>query len=213
MKKIMDVNGEIASQNREGFLKKNIRVINIMASPGAGKTSVIMRICQYLKNRRIPVYVIEGDIASDLDAVKIEKMGVPVMQINTGGGCHLDANMLKVGVETLKPEDDAVLLLENVGNLVCPSAFDLGETCRLLIASVPEGDDKPYKYISIFGSADAVILNKIDLIDYTGFDYEYFKKGVEAVNQTANIYPISCITGEGLDRFLPKLTEEEITLS
>lgn len=211
MKKILDVNGEIASSNRSGFLKKRIRVINIMASPGAGKTSIIIELCRYLKSISVPVHVIEGDIASDIDSVKLEDMGVPVVQINTGGGCHIDANMLKAGAEILEPEEDSVLLIENVGNLVCPSAFDLGESDRLLIASVPEGDDKPYKYISIFESADTVVLNKTDLADYSGFDFAYFEKGVGAVNPSAVIYPVSCKTGEGLEPFLRKYIKGEVT--
>ena len=200
MKGIMDANGEIATQNRTYFAERNITVINVLASPGAGKTTLIMAICNYLKDKR-KVYVVEGDIASSIDAEKLDQMGVSVVQINTGGGCHLDANMLREAMKVLNPEDGSIVLIENVGNLGCPAAFDLGDSKRLLIASVPEGHDKPYKYISMFSYADAVVLSKVDLLPYIDFDMDNFEAGVKALVPDVPIFKLSCKTGEGLDEF------------
>ena len=200
MKGIMDANGEIATQNRTFFAEHNISVINVLASPGAGKTTLIMAICSYLKGKR-KVYVVEGDIASSIDAQKLDEMGVSVIQINTGGGCHLDANMLREAVKVLKPESGSLILIENVGNLVCPAAFDLGDTLRLLVASVPEGHDKPYKYVSMFSYANAIVLSKIDLLPYIDFDMQSFENGVKALVPESPIFKLSCKTGEGLNGF------------
>ncbi len=200
MKGIMDANGDIAAQNRAYFAERNITVINVLASPGAGKTTLIMAICNYLKDKR-KVYVVEGDIASSIDAEKLDQNGVSVIQINTGGGCHLDANMLREAASVLTPEEGSIILIENVGNLVCPAAFDLGDSKRLLIASVPEGHDKPYKYISMFSYADAVVLSKIDLLPYIDFDMKSFEDGVKALVPDVPIFKLSCKTGEGLDEF------------
>ncbi|MEI6603376.1 MAG: hydrogenase nickel incorporation protein HypB [Clostridia bacterium] len=201
MKGIMDANGEIAAQNRANFAAHNITVVNVLASPGAGKTTLITAICNHLKGKR-KVYVVEGDIASTIDADRLDAMGVAVMQINTGGGCHLDANMLREAVSVLQPEEGSLILIENVGNLVCPAAFDLGDTLRLLVASVPEGHDKPYKYVSMFGYADAVVLSKIDLLPYIDFDMQSFEAGVHALVPDAPIFKLSCKTGDGLAVFL-----------
>lgn len=201
MKEIMEGNDILADENREFFQRNNITAINVMASPGAGKTSLIMRVIETFKDK-VPVSVIEGDIASSIDAEKIEKEGIPVLQINTGGGCHLDANMIKLSLEDLGLKKNSILFIENVGNLICPSAFDLGETLKLVIASVPEGHDKPYKYVSMFEAADVVVLSKIDLIPYIDFDKEAFYKGIRALNEKAPVFEISCKTGEGLEEFM-----------
>lgn len=198
MEEIMSRNEELAEANRTEFAAKKITVINVMASPGAGKTSLIMELINRL-SKELSFSVIEGDIASAIDAEKIEAMGIPVLQINTGGGCHLDANMIKEAVVELHPHDDSILFIENVGNLICPSTFDLGETVRLVVASVPEGDDKPYKYISMFENADVIILTKTDILPYIRFDKDNFVKGVRALNQKAPIFEVSCTTGQGLD--------------
>lgn len=200
MKNIMHANQRLAEENRSFFAGNGITAVNIMASPGAGKTSVIMKAIEALKDQ-IGISVIEGDIASSIDAEKIDRMGVPVLQINTGGGCHLDANMVKVGVESLKVGEQSILFIENVGNLVCPSSFDLGESVKLVIASVPEGHDKPYKYVSMFQEADAVILNKIDLMPYIDFDRESFYQGIRALNENIPVFELSCRTGEGVESF------------
>ncbi len=199
MKNIMHANDKLAEENRDYFKKKNIKAVNIMASPGSGKTSTILKLIEAFGDKA-SVAVVEGDIASSIDAEKIDKLGKPVMQINTGGGCHLDANMIKAAVETLKLDEGAILFIENVGNLVCPSSFDLGEGVKMVIASVPEGHDKPYKYTSMFELADIIVLNKTDLMPYIDFDRDSFYKGVRALNEKAEIIEVSCKTGEGVDK-------------
>ncbi|MCX8129645.1 MAG: hydrogenase nickel incorporation protein HypB [Clostridia bacterium] len=201
MKNILDANDKLAGDNRSLFNQRGIIAVNVMASPGAGKTSIILRVIEGLKGE-VGVSVIEGDIASSIDAEKIDKLGIPVVQINTGGGCHLDANMIRSVVEDLKPQDNSIIFIENVGNLVCPSAFDLGEGIRLVIASVPEGHDKPFKYTSMFEAADVIILNKMDLMPYIDFDRDSFYKGIRALNEKAPVFEISCRTGEGVGEFV-----------
>lgn len=197
MKNVLGANQEIADKNRVEFKKKKITAFNIMASPGSGKTSVILHLIKLLGDK-YPIYVIEGDIASSIDSEKIEKLGIPVIQINTGGSCHLDANVIKNAVSDLYVKEDAIIFIENVGNLVCPSEFDLGEAFKMVVASVPEGDDKPYKYISMFEKADLVLLNKIDLMPYINFKKDNFIKGIRALNKNTQIFEISCTTGQGL---------------
>lgn len=199
MKNIMHANSKIADENRDYFKSKGIIAVNIMASPGSGKTSTILKLIDAFGDKA-NVAVVEGDIASSIDAEKIDKLGNPVVQINTGGGCHLDANMIKSAVESLDLKVGTFLFIENVGNLVCPSSFDLGEGIKMVIASVPEGHDKPYKYTSMFEAADLVVLNKMDLMPYIDFDKESFYKGVKALNENAEIIEISCKTGEGIDK-------------
>lgn len=206
MKNIMEANDKLANENRELFRKQGITAINVMASPGSGKTSVILQIIKAL-GKEIGIGVIEGDIASSIDADTIDKLGIPVCQINTGGGCHLDANMIKAVMQNLALKNPSLLLIENVGNLVCPSTFDLGEALKLVIASVPEGHDKPYKYTSMFMTADVILLNKSDLMPYIDFDKESFYKGVRAVNQKAPVFELSCRTGEGVQEFMRFLRE------
>ncbi|PYG87199.1 hydrogenase nickel incorporation protein HypB [Ruminiclostridium sufflavum DSM 19573] len=199
MKNIMHANQKLAQENRAYFRSKGIKAVNIMASPGSGKTSTILKLIDAFGDKA-HVAVVEGDIASSIDAEKIDKLGNPVIQINTGGGCHLDANMIKSAVESLALKDGAILFIENVGNLVCPSSFDLGEGIKMVIASVPEGHDKPYKYTSMFEAADIVVLNKMDLMPYIDFDRDSFYKGVKALNEKAEIIEVSCKTGEGIER-------------
>lgn len=201
MKNIMGANISLAAENRAYFKADNIKAVNVMASPGAGKTSIIIKLLEALRDE-MGLGVIEGDIASSIDAEKIDRMGIPVVQINTGGGCHLDANMIKSAVESLKLDKDSLLFIENVGNLVCPSAFDLGEGIRMIVASVPEGHDKPYKYTSMFEAADVIVLNKIDLAPFIDFDRESFYKGIKAINEKAPVFEVSCRTGEGFDRIV-----------
>ena len=201
LKNVMFANEKLAYENRNFFGKMNITAVNIMASPGAGKTSLILKIIENLSNN-LNISVVEGDISSCIDAEKIEKMGIPVIQINTGGGCHLDANMIKLAMNDMEIKKDSIFLIENVGNLVCPSVFDLGETVKLLIASVPEGHDKPFKYTSMFEAADAIVLSKTDLLPYIDFDKESFYRGVRALNENAPIFEISCREGTGIENFL-----------
>lgn len=204
MKNIMDVNNKVAEENRNYFKSHGITTLNVMASPGAGKTSLIMKLMELSKRR---FSVIEGDIASSIDAQKIDEMGVHVVQINTGGGCHLDANMIRSVVEEEKAFDNTILFIENVGNLVCPSSFDLGEKLKMVIASVPEGHDKPFKYTSMFEAADIIILNKTDLLPYIDFDKDEFYKGIRAINFKVQVFEVSCRTGEGLDKLVRWMDE------
>jgi hydrogenase nickel incorporation protein HypB len=195
VKNILSANEQIAAENRALFQKLGITAVNIMASPGAGKTSLIIRTIEELK---LPVAVIEGDIASTFDAEKVGEKNVPVVQINTGGECHLDAAMIRNSLQKLDVQKARFLFIENVGNLVCPAEFLLGEQVRVLVASVPEGDDKPYKYPGMFSSVQAVILNKMDLIPYIDFIMDRFMEGVYSVNPEVPVFQVSCQTGEGL---------------
>jgi hydrogenase nickel incorporation protein HypB len=206
MKNIMQANDRLAEDNRAFFLERGITAVNVMASPGSGKTSVILQIIKSL-GKECSIGVIEGDISSSIDAETISKLGISVTQINTGGGCHLDANMIKTAVSDLKMKKNSMLLIENVGNLVCPSTFDLGEALKLVIASVPEGHDKPYKYTSMFMVADVILLNKSDLMPYIDFDKDSFYKGVKSINQKAPVFELSCRTGEGMQSFVNWLRE------
>jgi hydrogenase nickel incorporation protein HypB len=201
MKNILHANDRLAAENRDYFAKRKIIAVNVMASPGSGKTSIILKIIEGL-GKETGISVIEGDIASSIDADIIHKLGIPVLQINTGGGCHLDANMIKAAVNEMKIRDNSLLFIENVGNLVCPSAFDLGENIKLVVASVPEGHDKPYKYTSMFELADVIILNKTDLMPYIDFDKELFYKGIRALNNKVPVFEISCRTGSGIKELL-----------
>jgi len=195
----MDANDQVASDNRRFFETSGIVTVNVMASPGAGKTSLILRTIDALN---MPVAVIEGDIASTFDAEKVAEKKVPVVQINTGGACHLDASQIKNALGELNLKTVKYLFIENVGNLVCPAEFRLGERAKIVVSSVPEGDDKPYKYPLMFSAVDAVILNKMDIMPYIDFDIKRFRKGVQGINRKVPIFEISCKTGEGLDRWV-----------
>ena len=202
VEKILSANDQLANQNRSLLKSKGVFSINIMASPGAGKTSFILQTIQGLKNR-LKVGVIEGDTAAvTIDADKVSEVGVPAVQINTGGDCHLDAVMVAGGMQQLPLENIDLMIIENVGNLVCPAAFDLGTDINVLIASVPEGDDKPYKYPAIYRGLDVLILNKMDLLPYIKFRPDYFKQGVEMLNPGLTTFPVSCTTGEGIQEWL-----------
>jgi hydrogenase nickel incorporation protein HypB len=178
-----------------------------MASPGAGKTSLITRTVEALRGD-FRIGAVDGDIATSLDADRIAASGVPVVQVNTGGTCHLDAVMLEQALPQLPLEELDLLIVENVGNLVCPASFDLGVHRNVLIASVPEGDDKPYKYPVMYRGVDVVLLNKIDVLDVFDFDVGYFRRGVEALNPGLAFLPLSCKTGEGMGVWLTWLREE-----
>ncbi|MBI4733486.1 MAG: hydrogenase nickel incorporation protein HypB, partial [Rubrobacteridae bacterium] len=180
------------------FGEKGIFAINLMASPGAGKTSFILETAKRLKDVYIPA-VIEGDIASKVDTEKVRAHGIQSVQINTGGACHLEANMIKQALDHMTLDDVNLLIIENVGNLVCPADFSLGETARVVILSVPEGDDKPLKYPSIFAGASVVIINKIDMMQFSDFDMERLNDAVLKLNPSVEIIPLSCRTGEGFD--------------
>ncbi len=208
VKQILSANDLVARENRATFDELGVFVVNVMASPGAGKTSVILATAERLP-RQVRLGVIEGDLASSLDADKVAACGIPVTQINTGGGCHLDAPMIRTATAQLPVRDLDLLLIENVGNLVCPADFALGANLALVIASAPEGHDKPYKYPGIFAQADAILLNKSDLLAVFDFDFDFFQRGIAMVNPDAPIFPVSCKTGAGLDAWLAWLLEKQ----
>ncbi|MBQ9605783.1 MAG: hydrogenase nickel incorporation protein HypB [Lachnospiraceae bacterium] len=181
MKEIKGRNEEYAEANRKKLAKDHVLMVNIMGAPGAGKTSFLMALCKALKARGIRSAIIEGDLYSSIDTDDFVKEGFDSLQINTVGECHIDANVVQQGYDKLG-FSDGVVFVENVGNLICPAEFDLGEGLRIITASTPEGDDKPYKYVPMYSYVDAVVLTKCDLKDAVGFDTEYFTKGLRAVN-------------------------------
>ena len=198
---ILNVNDELAAQNKKLLDSNNIRALNVMASPGSGKTSLILRTIEALA-QHVRFGVIEGDTAPvTIDADKVSGLNVPVVQINTGGDCHLDANIVRKGIDSLDLSKIDLLIIENVGNLICPAAFRLGEHKNIVVASIPEGDDKPYKYPNIYRGIDALVLNKIDLLPYVDFNMDYFNAGISALNPGIEIFQLSCKTGEGFDRW------------
>ena len=202
VEKILSANDQVALSNKKQFDNANVFAINMMASPGSGKTSTILQTIDKLK-QDCCMGVIEGDTAPvTIDADKITAAGMPAIQINTGGDCHLDAVMIDEGLKQFNLSELDLMIIENVGNLICPAAFDLGTHANVLIASVPEGDDKPYKYPNIYRGLDVLIINKIDLLPYVTFDMEYFRKGVEMLNPGLLTFPISCKTGEGMDNWI-----------
>ena len=205
LKDILGANEQLAAKNRELLDKNKVFAVNVMASPGAGKTSVVLQTIKALKGK-VKIGVIEGDIASSIDAETVAKEGVPVVQINTGGECHLEAIQIQNALNNLPLADIDLLLIENVGNLVCPAEFSLGEHLKILIASVPEGDDKPFKYPLMFNTVDALVLNKIDLLPYVKFNVDSFIKTVKNINAKVEIFKVSCTTGEGVQAWAKWLT-------
>jgi len=201
LKDILSANEQIAERNRQLLNSNNVFAVNLMSSPGAGKTSLILETIKGLKGEN-RIGVIEGDVSSSLDAEVIGKEGVPVLQINTSGGCHLDANMTYTALDNIPLKDIELLFIENVGNLICPAEFSLGEHKKVLIASIPEGDDKPFKYPLMFHKADAVLINKIDLLPYLKFDIQTFSRTIKGMNEKVEIFPISCTTGQGIQEWV-----------
>jgi hydrogenase nickel incorporation protein HypB len=206
VQQILSANDQIAAENRVALDAAGVFACNVMASPGAGKTSVILATAKRLP-ADLSVGVIEGDLASSIDADKVAAHGLPVVQINTGGNCHLDAPMIRSALAHLPLQSVRLLFIENVGNLVCPAEFALGADINVVIASVPEGHDKPYKYPGMFAAAHVVLLNKCDLIDVFEFDVDYFRRGLEMVNQAAPLFSISCRTGKGVDEWAAWLAQ------
>ena len=201
IEKILSANDRLATDNRSVLDAAGIFSLNFMASPGAGKTSLIEQTISALKEK-LRIAVIDGDIATSLDADRAAAAGAVAVQINTGGECHLDAVMLHEALPKLNLAEFDLLIVENVGNLVCPAGFPLGTHKSILISSVPEGDDKPYKYPGMYRGVHALVINKIDLLPYVPFDMEYFKRGVEILNPGLVTFPLSCQTEEGLDNWI-----------
>ena len=201
MSDILKANDLLARDIENLLHEKNIVSWNIMGSPGAGKTALLEKLIPMLPGD-VKAAVIEGDLATSNDAERIAKTGVQSAQINTNGACHLDAAMVRSAIETLRLDGISLLFIENVGNLVCPSGFQLGERGRIIVSSITEGDDKPEKYPSMFRTADLVVLNKMDLEKATNFSMDNFTRGMSATNPDASVIPVSAVTGDGLDRLL-----------
>lgn len=201
VEKILSANDRLALENRATFDASNVFAINIMASPGAGKTSLIEQTVSALKDK-LRIGMINGDIATSFDADRASAAGATAVQINTGGNCHLDAVMLQSALTQLDLPKLDLLIVENVGNLICPAEFHLGTHKNILVASIPEGDDKPYKYPGMYRGVDVVVINKMDLLPYVSFRLEFFKKGIEVLNPGVTQFELSCRTGQGLENWL-----------
>ncbi|MEJ5300574.1 MAG: hydrogenase nickel incorporation protein HypB [Thermodesulforhabdaceae bacterium] len=207
VRNILEAQEKIARSNREFFDSKGIFVINLMSSPGAGKTSLLERTIALLKDR-FKIVVIEGDIQSQEDALRIKRLGIEAVQINTGGACHLDANMIQSALERVSLDGCDLLIIENVGNLVCPAEFELGEHKKVMILSVTEGDDKPLKYPLMFQKSSVLLINKIDLLPYVVCDVDKIKRITRELNPRVEIFDVSCKTGEGIDRWAEWLKDQ-----
>lgn len=209
--RVLAKNDALATANRAWLLERNILALNLMSAPGAGKTTLLERTLRDLK-AAAPLYVVEGDQATANDGMRVRNAGAMVVQVNTGTGCHLDAHMVAHGLEELDPPAGAIVFIENVGNLVCPALFDLGERRKVAILSVTEGDDKPLKYPHMFREADLVVLNKIDLLPYVDFDVDRAAAHARDVNPGVIIMPLSTRTGEGLASWYSWLQNERAAL-
>ena len=207
VRNILEANERLAAINRSRFAEAGVYVVNLMSSPGAGKTSLLERTIEGLAGR-LRLAVIEGDIQSSYDAERIQRKGVQAVQINTDGGCHLDSNMIQIAMESLDLRDVDLLVIENVGNLVCPAEFDLGEHSKVMILSVTEGDDKPLKYPLMFQSTAVLLVNKIDLLPYVDCDVRKIRERARQLNPNQQIFEISCRTGEGLEAWLAWLESQ-----
>jgi len=205
VKNILDANNRIAQENRDLFDEKNIYAINLMSSPGAGKTTLVEETIKALKDK-FRIAVIEGDIQDTYDADRIAKLDIPVAQINTGGACHIDGNMIRETFPGFDMDNIDFIINENVGNLVCPAEFSIGENIKVMILSTPEGADKPLKYPLMFKESTAMIINKTDLLPYVNFDMKKAVKDAKSINPALNVFEVSCKTGEGLDKWFSWLT-------
>ena len=197
---ILDKNDRLAADNRALFKEKGVFVLDLLASPGSGKTSTILATIEALRDE-YNIAVIEGDIASNVDAERISAQGTAAVQINTGGACHLESDMIRRAVDALNLDNLDLIIVENVGNLVCPTDFDLGEGAKVMILSVPEGDDKPLKYPGVFQASEAIILNKVDTMEVFNFNEQAFRDAVTQLNPAAPIFPISATKGAGVDEW------------
>jgi len=210
MRNILDRNQNKANEVRSLLASKKIVMVNIISSPGAGKTTLLERTCEKL-GTKFKLGVIEGDITTDRDAQRLVKYNIPIVVINTEGGCHLDSNSISKVLDSFDLDNLDMLFVENVGNLICPSQFDLGETFKLAIVSTTEGDDKPAKYPMLFRESRAVILNKIDLMAYTNFNFKSFRDDLTKINATVPLLEVSLTRGDGLDKWFEWITEQIIS--
>ena len=205
MKNILDRNQDKANEVRNTLKEKNVAMVNIISSPGAGKTTLLERTCEELASK-ITIGIIEGDITTDRDAQRLKKYNIPIVVINTEGGCHLDSHSISKVLDSFDLTNLDVIFVENVGNLICPSHFDLGESFKLAVVSTTEGDDKPGKYPMLFREAKAVLLNKIDLIPYTNFNLDNFKADLNKINPHIPLFEVSCTRGDGLKKWFEWIT-------
>ncbi len=199
-RKILEKNDEVANQNRRAFAEHGIFAINIVSSPGAGKTSILEQTLERLKGK-VKLAVIEGDVQTDLDAQRVAKYGVPAVQIVTRGGCHLEAGLVREALQSIDLSTIKLLIIENVGNLVCPANYDLGEAAKVVVASTTEGDDKPLKYPAMFRNASVLIINKIDLLPYLKADLATLRKNALSINPSLKVFETSCTTGAGIEEW------------
>jgi hydrogenase nickel incorporation protein HypB len=208
-RKILEKNEQIAQRNRELFRERRIAVLNLVSSPGAGKTSILERTFQELRGS-LKIAVIEGDVQTDLDAQRVARYGVPVVQIVTMGGCHLEAQLVHDALEKLDLNGLDLLCIENVGNLVCPANYDLGEALKVVVLSTTEGDDKPLKYPAMFLNSSVLIINKIDLIPYVNCDLNVLKGNALQINPALRVFEVSCTTGEGIPEWCEWLKKKDV---
>jgi hydrogenase nickel incorporation protein HypB len=212
-RKVLEKNDEVAQQNRNVFERYGTFVINLVSSPGSGKTSILERTIEHLRDR-LRIGVIEGDVQTDLDAQRIARLDVPVLQIVTNGGCHLDAKLVQDALKQMYVKDIELLIIENVGNLVCPANYDLGEAMKVVVASITEGDDKPLKYPAMFRNATAMLINKTDLVPYVSGNVQALKANAHAVNPSLAMFETSCTTGMGIagwTQWLEQQVNERVT--
>ncbi len=205
-RKILEKNDEVANQNRRAFSEHGIFVVNIVSSPGAGKTSLLEQTIERLKGR-VELAVIEGDVQTDLDAQRVARYGIPAVQIVTRGGCHLEAGLVREALQNLDLSSIKLLIIENVGNLVCPANYDLGEAAKVVVASTTEGDDKPLKYPAMFRNASVLIINKIDLLPYIKADLATLRKNALSINPSLTVFETSCTSGAGIDEWCEWLVQ------
>lgn len=205
---IHDENDHIAHHVNEDMTEKGVMVINVMGAPGVGKTTTLKNVFKYLENYK--PYVIEGDIESDIDTKDLTDMGIAAFQINTFGACHLDAPMIRDAVKKMEFDQKGILFIENIGNMVCPAEFTIGEHVKMLITTATDGSDKPYKYPLAFEKADIILINKCDLLPYVDFDEEFFMKGVRAQNKDVPVFKVSGRTGEGYDKVAAWLLDHSV---
>lgn len=196
-RKVLEKNDQIARQNRDLFVRQGVYVINLVSSPGSGKTSLLERTLEYLHDS-LKIGVIEGDVQTDLDARRVAKFNVPTVQIVTNGACHLEANLVRDALSNMQLSEIRLLIIENVGNLVCPSNYDLGEAVKVVVASTTEGDDKPLKYPAMFRNASVLIINKVDLVPYTNCNLKVLRSNALKINPSLVIFETSCTTKSGI---------------
>jgi hydrogenase nickel incorporation protein HypB len=210
-RKVLEKNDQIAQRNRQFFQERGIFVLNFVSSPGAGKTSILEKTFQELRSA-VNIAVIEGDVQTDLDAQRVARYGVSVVQIVTLGGCHLEANLIQDALKNLNLTDVEVLFIENVGNLVCPSNYDLGEALKVVVLSTTEGDDKPLKYPAMFRNSSVLIINKIDLIPYVNCDLNALRNNALKINPALKVFEISCFTGAGIPEWCSWLKKKDASI-